>query len=462
MAGRILIADEIPTNRIMLRVKLAAARYEVLQVSLAVDLVPAAREQKPDVILLDDTMGDGSGIKLCRALKADPVAGSIPVILISERSEPALRVAALEAGADEILVKPLNDLALLGRVRSTLRARESSEELQRRKRIAGDMGFSESQGRYQRSGSIVFIASPEDGAAWSAAILPMVKDRIEVLTAAEAIDRATSTVPPDLFVIAPPKHADTLPLLADLRSRAGTRRSAILVVYPAHEQQLGVSALDMGANDLICEGFDPAELAIRIRTQLRRKLHDDQLRDALDDGLRMAATDPLTGLHNRRYALARLADVERDALVSNRSFALILADLDHFKSVNDTFGHGAGDAVLVEVARRLKDDLRGSDLVARYGGEEFLMVLPETGLDRAELLAVRLCQLISQSPFRIPGSDQTISVTMSIGVAIGGPERTGKNGQRESLNALIGRADRALYGAKANGRNKVTIARDAA
>ena len=169
----------------------------------------------------------------------------------------------------------------------------------------------------------------------------------------------------------------------------------------------------------------------------------------------LAATDPLTGLYNRRYAMARLTDVERDAQGSGRAFAVVLADLDHFKAINDTYGHAAGDAVLKEVARRLKDNLRGADLVARYGGEEFLMVLPETDLDRAEPLARRLCALIGQTPFALPGRKAPIPVTMSIGVAVGGSD---KNRARETLEALIERADTALYGAKAHGRNQVTVA----
>lgn len=463
MAGRILIADEIPTNRIVMRVKLSSAHYDVLQVALAMDLIPVAREQKPDVILLDDAMGNGSGIKLCRALKADKVTGTIPIILITERSEPALRIAALDAGADEVLVKPVNDLALLARVRAILRVRESAEELQRRRRIAGNFGFSEAQDGFQRSARIAFVAPPETGAALLEELRGVIRDKMLVLTEAEAIDLASSTTPPDVFVLAPRIHADAQTILANLRARAGTRHSAILVVYPAHGEHLGATALDMGANDLLLEGFDSAELAIRIRTQLKRKLHEDNLRSAVDDGLRMATTDPLTGLYNRRFAMARLADIDNDAYLSDRSFALILADLDHFKTVNDTYGHPAGDAVLVEVAKRLRDNLRGADLVSRFGGEEFLMVLPETGLERAAILARRLCRLISAKPFVVPGRKvHRISVTMSIGVAVGGPERAGRNAVREPLDALIARADEALYGAKSDGRNQVIVAADAA
>lgn len=174
--------------------------------------------------------------------------------------------------------------------------------------------------------------------------------------------------------------------------------------------------------------------------------------------------DPLTGLFNRRYALPHLARIAERAAETGRGYAVMLLDLDRFKRVNDRYGHAAGDAVLVEVARRVKDSLRPVDLVARIGGEEFLVALPETGFEQACATAERLRTLIEQRPVTLPGGAGEIGVTISVGLAFG-RDKTPAAGSADveaEINALMEQADRALYGAKASGRNTVEISRSAA
>ncbi|MFU8883513.1 MAG: GGDEF domain-containing protein, partial [Rhodobacterales bacterium] len=186
-------------------------------------------------------------------------------------------------------------------------------------------------------------------------------------------------------------------------------------------------------------------------------------------GLRAAVTDPLTGLYNRRYALPHLTRMTEQASRSGRRFAVMLADLDHFKAINDRFGHAAGDAVLVEVAHRLRSNLRAVDLVARIGGEEFLIALPDTDRTEARVAARRLCRIIAQDPFILPGKGQSTSMTVSIGVTMG---HSGQPPERvidpdcdiaaDPVQQLLLQADKALYGAKACGRNQVTLSKPAA
>ena len=239
-----------------------------------------------------------------------------------------------------------------------------------------------------------------------------------------------------------------------------------------------ILALDLGANDVAPAPGDPAELSIRIKKQIRWKQGRDRLRQTVRDGLHAAITDPLTGLYNRRYAMPHLARIVETARESGRRFALLVADLDHFKAVNDTYGHAAGDAVLVETARRLRENLRGMDLVARVGGEEFLVAIPDTGLDEARIVAGRLCRMMRERPITLPDG-RSITVTMSIGLAMGGtagltgglsgafptgaafPEADAAGGEAEA-SRLIEAADRALYGAKSGGRAQYKISRSAA
>ena len=176
----------------------------------------------------------------------------------------------------------------------------------------------------------------------------------------------------------------------------------------------------------------------------------------VQDGLRLAMIDPLTGLHNRRYALPHLAAIAERALLSQGVFAVMVIDLDRFKSVNDRLGHASGDAVLVEVARRLQASLRQGDLLARIGGEEFLAALPETSFEEACHIADRLCRAVEELPIDT-GCAAGLRVTVSIGLAVS----TATN-RTEDAKTIIDRADHALLRAKAEGRNKVTISQSAA
>ncbi len=172
--------------------------------------------------------------------------------------------------------------------------------------------------------------------------------------------------------------------------------------------------------------------------------------------------DPLTGLHNRRYAMPHLARVTEQAVPGNRPFAVMLADMDHFKRINDVYGHASGDAVLVETARRLRAGLRSVDMIARLGGEEFLVVMPATGPVEARAAATRLCHQIGSRPFDIPGAINPVEVTVSIGLALGGLAPQGEDVRPETADDMIDRADKALYAAKTHGRNQVTLSRPAA
>ena len=143
---------------------------------------------------------------------------------------------------------------------------------------------------------------------------------------------------------------------------------------------------------------------------------------------------------------------------TGRQFAVMVLDLDRFKSINDTYGHAAGDAVLVEVARRLTSNLRGVDLIARIGGEEFLVALPDTTPEAAHATAERLRRMVGETPVPLPQRMGSTIVTLSIGMTVANSPA----GDMRQVEELIGLADRALLGAKTQGRNLVTVARSAA
>ncbi len=235
------------------------------------------------------------------------------------------------------------------------------------------------------------------------------------------------------------------------------------MVQPRPDAGLGAYALDLGADDLMTDGFEKNEMALRIKALMRRKRIADQLRATVRTGLKAAVSDPLTGLHNRRYAMPHLDRVAQHSAATGRSFAVMVADLDHFKQINDVYGHASGDAVLVEAARRLRENLRGVDMLARIGGEEFLIVMPATPFSEARVAASRLCRKIGGEGFKVPGSNDAVHVTISIGVTMGGSGKSrGSPSEIPTAHALLDAADKALYEAKMHGRNQVNLARPAA
>ena len=460
MAGRILIADDVATNRIVLKVKLIEACYEVLQASGGVETIARARADAPDLILLDLMMPDMDGVAVCEALKSDPQTAHIPIIMVTAHDDNDARISALRAGVDEFMTKPLDELTLLARVRSLLRARDTDQELLLRDNTCRDLGFAESPAEFDGSVTIALVAACQRTAhKWKANLDRKLNHHIIVVAKEDVLSGTDSEYAPDIYVIASDlaKPDDGLRLLSELRSRPQTRHSAILMVIPNLAYAKSATALDLGAHDLMNEGVTAEEMALRLKTQIKRKKQSDRLRQTVRDGLRMAVIDPLTGLYNRRYAEPHLARIATRAKATGRPFAVMVLDLDRFKLINDTYGHSVGDTVLKEVANRVKDNMRAVDMVARIGGEEFLVVMPDTQLDQARLAAERLCRVVDETPV-LPTNTQTeIPVSLSIGVAMGGLQDDAR-----SVEQLIELADHALYAAKSYGRNQVTFSRSAA
>lgn len=209
-----------------------------------------------------------------------------------------------------------------------------------------------------------------------------------------------------------------------------------------------ILGLDAGANDYLTKPFNPDELWARLRAACRMLELQRGLMEARDSLTHLAAHDPLTGMLNRRAVLERLEqEVARAAREGGRLF-VGMCDLDHFKKINDTMGHQAGDDVLAVFSRRILGSLRPYDSVGRYGGEEFLVITPAVGGSDPRGLYERLRAEVEAEP--IPTRAGEVSLTLSIGVASGSGNIT--------MDSLIGAADLALYEAKSQGRNRVILA----
>jgi two-component system cell cycle response regulator len=245
---------------------------------------------------------------------------------------------------------------------------------------------------------------------------------------------------------------DPLRLVSQWRAAEPFRQLPILLLADEGELPRLAKGLDLGANDYLIRPVDRNELLARVRSQVRRKRLQDRLRENYHRSLSLALTDELTGLYNRRYVVAHLEELV--ARVNNdhaADTALMMFDVDHFKQVNDKFGHPGGDDALRQLADRALRGVRSIDLVSRLGGEEFVVVMPETNLSAAVTVAERLRRSVAGEPFVIHATGDRPPITISIGVAVA---QAG-----DTVDTLLQRADDALYQAKNSGRNTV-VAQD--
>ncbi len=433
-----------------------AEYYEVDLANDGQEAVDKARANPPDLILLDVMMPRMNGLEACRVMKADPRLRHVPVVMVTALDQREDRVAGLEAGADDFLTKPVDEVALFARVRSQLRLKSVMDELRQRQasgRALGAIETSEEAERVESDAKILVVDDPgRPGERLTRRLQAEHRPRLETdpRTAAHAALGAW-----DLIIIN--LAADTfdgLRLVARLLSDESTRSIPILAIVDASDREKMVRALEMGVNDLLTRPVDRGEMSARVRTLVRRKRFADFLRATLDNSLELAVTDQLTGLHNRRFMTSQLRELGEAAAARDELLAVVIADIDHFKRVNDTHGHDAGDRVLKEFARRLAANVRAVDIACRYGGEEFVVIMPGASLDEAKSVAERVRAAVRAEPFKLGAAadSATLDVTVSAGVAA--------FDAAEDLDTLIKRADGALYDAKTGGRDRVEIASD--
>jgi len=450
MTARILVVDDLEQNVRLLEAKLTLEYYEVLTASDGATALDIAAAERPDIILLDVMMPGMDGFETCRRLKADPVTRHIPVVLVTALDGREDKIKGLEAGADDFVTKPIDDIILFARVKSLVRLKAVLDELREREENGRRIGVdTDGAGRLRGAGGRVLIV--DDNARQADKIAEQLgREHRPVIEADPTAALIAARGPVDLMIVNVCNAGfDGLRFVAQVRSTEASRRVPILaVVDPADRPRL-VKALELGVNDILPHPVDPEELEARARSQVKRKRYADFLKRKLDYSLEMAVTDALTGLHNRRYMAGQMESLMARAVQGGDGFAVLMMDIDHFKTVNDGFGHDAGDEVLREFAVRLATNVRAIDLPCRFGGEEFVVIMPGASLDAASRVADRIRRDVASQPFPIMGGAESLSVTVSIGVsASAGPDDTAE--------AVLKRADEGVYEAKALGRDQVS------
>jgi two-component system, cell cycle response regulator len=450
MTARVLVVDDLLPNLKLLEARLSAEYFEVLTAANGIDALKICANGDCDIVLLDVMMPGMDGLEVCRRLKGDKATAHIPVVLVTALDQPSDRMHGLDAGADDFLSKPIDEVALLARVHSLSRLRLILDELRSRALRSSKLGigdpFTRATADNGTGGRIMLVEdSPASAELIKSALrkhhsIELERDRGRALDSGAARNY-------DLFIVSLDlADCDGLRFCTRLRSQEGTRQIPVLAIANPEDRQQILRGLDLGMNDYVLRPVDRHELAARVRTQIRRKRYADCLRDNVEATIEMAAADPLTGLKNRRCLETHLGTL-LDSPCGGPLSAMIL-DLDGFKAINDRYGHDAGDRVLRCFAARAKEMIRETDLLCRLGGDEFVIVMPGTGLHGGLEIAERIRAAIASDGFAVVAGGRPIAVTVSAGLA----ESAG-----DSSAALLRRAGRALYRSKQDGRNRVSV-----
>jgi two-component system cell cycle response regulator len=486
--SRILVADDDPNVLQSISWVLREQGYDVSTAQGGPQLFVELATQLPDLMLLDIVMPEHDGYDVLARIKSDERWRDIPVLMVSSQSPDDATEKTLGLGAADYIKKPFKPRELIARVQAQLRLRAmlrstrdalrtAEEELvrarddaeSRRKlvdilhEVTGDLSTDEIYHilarRVARALSLsrcsVILAKPGDevgivATAFDNAALRNVEiDLHRYPEIRSALELGTPVLVEDL---------QTSALHADIRKEwmaNGTQvpiRSVIALPFTLDREQAGVFFLRRMLSEPPLTN-DDVEFADAVIKAAVMAIHRAQVIETTrSENARLevlAHTDPLTQVLNRRALTARLASELDRARRYQSVLTLLMVDLDHFKTVNDTHGHLVGDDVLREVAAYLQSAIRSVDVVARYGGEEFVVVLPETPLAGAVTFAERIRAQVEKQPFC--ETEGPLSITASVGVAVYPGEGI------ETVEDLFARADDALYRAKAEGRNRVSV-----
>ncbi len=452
MTARVLVVDDVPANVKLLEAYLSAEYFDVITAMSGAEALAICKRAECDIVLLDAMMPDLDGFSVCRQLKSDPLMLHIPVIMITALDHSSDRVRGLEAGADDFLTKPVSEIALIARVRSLARLKMMTDELRMRAVTSKEIGIqlpgNEAIADTGRQGRILLVDDrPASNERITAALAT--EHAVEIETNPnQALFRAAEGNCDLVIISLAMENFDGLRLCSQVRSLDRTRNVPILAIMDSYDNARMSRGLEIGINDFLIRPIDKNELLARARTQVRKKRYAERLRENVQQSIEMAITDALTGLFNRYYMESHLTALVEQSAARGKSLTVLMVDIDYFKSINDSHGHDAGDDVLRQLATRVRKSIRGFDLACRYGGEEFVVVMPETDMAVATIVAERLRRRIAAEPFAIQQGAHQIETTISIGIAT-------LDAAADSVAKMLKRADQALYRAKRDGRNRV-------
>ncbi|WP_375358979.1 PleD family two-component system response regulator [Candidatus Tisiphia endosymbiont of Neophilaenus lineatus] len=448
MTANVLVVDDIESNVKLLEAKLLGEYYTVFTANNGKDALDVLALNRIDIVLLDAMMPNIDGFEICKRIKSNPYTIHIPVIMVTALSDTEDRIQGLEAGADEFLTKPIDDTALFARVRSLARMKAVIDELKLRNTTNAELGGDVIEVKDNFSDSKILLVNDDIVQARNInKMLLSLTPNIKIISDINELEKDSEYTPDLVIISCQLEQGDPLRISVMLRSDAKFHDTVLILQAEEENTSIVIKGLELGINDYFTYPVDKNELLARIRTQLKRKHYQDTLRNDLELSVNLSIKDGLTGIFNRHYFDTHIKQMVKKSTDSKRPLCLLMCDIDHFKQVNDTYGHQAGDIVLKTIANVLKSIFRVTDLFARYGGEEFAILLNDITIDEAMYIAQRARTRVESIDFKVKTQKDPIKKTISIGVT---EYKIG-----ESISDFIERTDKALYQAKEDGRNKV-------
>jgi two-component system cell cycle response regulator len=445
MTARVLVVDDSTANVKLAQAMLAKEYFDVTVARDGPDALIEVARCAPDIVLLDGQMPGMDGFEVCRRIKSAARTSHVPVLILTTLDQPADRIAALEAGADDLLTKPLDRVALIARVLSLVRRKIATDVL--RMREPGSGGDEATLlGTRAEGGRVLLI---EDERAFSDPIRCALACRHRVFVEKDAGDALLVVLRAEFDLIAADLSlagADGLRVCARLRALEETRHTPLLAIDRYGDTERQARALALGVDGFVTPPIHPGELLAHVESQVRRKRYWDLLR-AAPPRVR-EQMDPLTNMPGRRHLEQHLGALVARNVERGRPVSVLLIDVDHLGAVNDAYDHGVGDEVLREIARRISSNLRRLDLSCRFGGEEFVAAFPGADEAIARRIGERLRSHVGEHPFPIHTRNGPLAVTISIGSAT-------TSLRSDTADALLERAVLALYQAKKEGRNRL-------
>lgn len=458
----LIVDDDYTFGRTMSRV-LTESGYDSATLSSSSGLLEYLATRQVDLLLLDLSLPGRDGLSLVEVIRQDPGCRDLPIIAITSEAPEEVSVRALSAGASDVVGKPIRVRELLARIRTRLRASRALNQARAEARAQAALvellrdittnlpprelfqvlvrqvaaGL-----RIPRCSILLARPGSDRGTVVAASENPVLRELPVDLNRYPEIRRSLESGEVVLVrdVSADPVYQG----MSDL-----TTTSVLVIPFNLRGERAGVFFLRTGPGDPPLDEMDlrfAGRVVESAASAIERALEHDEATQREETMRQLAETDPLTGLLNRRTLDEKLSQEVDRASRYGTVLSCLMIDIDHFKQTNDTYGHHAGDRILIQFAELLRREQRSMDFVARYGGEEFVVILPETGSAGARLFAERILRRVQGRPFGEP--EASIAVTVSVGIATFPEERA------TDAEGLLKLADRNLLRAKSDGRNR--------